>query len=193
VRRAALPWLIAVPTIVVSTETAHVLAYRLVFRDADLRLAFLTATGHGYAHWLPLALAAAAACALVGAAAAAVDTARGRGVGRVPPFAFALLPPLAFALQELLELSLHTGSIAWQACVEPTFLPGLALQLPFALLAYVAARLLLRAAVRLGRALARPLAARLVRPSASFRRQPAPRVPLAYGLAQRAPPRAVGI
>jgi hypothetical protein len=122
-----------------------------------------------------------------------VDTARGQGVGRVPPFAFALLPPLAFALQELLELSLHTGSIAWQACVEPTFLPGLALQLPFALLAYVAARLLLRAAVRLGRALARPRGARAVPTLRRSCNRVATSLQPGCSSSPRAPPRAVGI
>jgi hypothetical protein len=92
----------------------------------------------------------------------------------------------------VLELSLHTGTLGWHAAAEPTFLPGLALQLPFALLAFLAARLLLRAAVRLGRLLAdapRPQAA------ASFphccnrvatRLQPGCR-------SGRAPPLAVGI
>ena len=64
------------------------------------------------------------------------------------------MPPLAFALQELLELSLHTGTFAWRAALAPTFLPGLLLQLPCAVLMYVAARLLLRAAERIGLALA---------------------------------------
>jgi hypothetical protein len=38
--------------------------------------------------------------------------------------------------------------------LAPTFLPGLLLQLPLALAAYVAARLLLKTAERVGRALA---------------------------------------
>jgi hypothetical protein len=193
VKRTALPWLLALPTIVAGTEAAHVLAYRLVFADADLRLAFLAATGHGYAHWLPLALAAAAACALVGVGAAAADTARGRRVGTLPPLAFAVLPPLAFALQELLELSLHTGGVAWHAFAEPTFLPGLALQLPFALLAYLAARVLLGAAVRLGRALARPRVARTTAARHDVCNQIAPKVQSDCGLSPRAPPLAAGI
>jgi hypothetical protein len=193
VRRAVLPWLLALPTIVAGTEAAHALAYRLVYDNADLRVAFLAATGHGYAHWLPLALATGAACALVGVAAAAADTARGRHVGRLSPLAFAALPPLAFALQELLELSLHTGGVAWHAFAEPTFLPGLALQLPFALLAYLAARLLLGAAVRLGRALARPRVTRapaLLRPLCN---RVATRLQPGCSSSPRAPPLAAGI
>jgi hypothetical protein len=145
------------------SEAAHALAYRLVFPQADLRDAALAATGHGYTAWLPLVLSLAGAVALAGAGAAALDVARGRRVHELGPRAFAVLPPLAFVLQELLELSLHTGSVAWHVFAAPTFLPGLALQLPFALIAFFAARLLLRAAVRLGRLLApmrrpRPLA-----------------------------------
>lgn len=153
--RRRLAWLVAVPSMLAGTEAAHALAYRIVFPQSHVRVAALAVTGHGYLAWLPLVLALAGAASLVGLGTAALDAARGRTVGAVPTVAFALLPPLAFALQELLELSLHTGTFAWHAVAEPTFLPGLALQLPFALLAYLAARLLLRAAVRLGRLLAR--------------------------------------
>jgi hypothetical protein len=151
--RRRLTWLVALPTILAGTQAAHGLAYRLVFPDASLRLHVLAATGHGYLAWLPLVLGLAGALGVVGLAAAVADTARGRSVGKLPPAAFACLPPLAFVLQEVLELSLHTGTIGWHAFAEPTFLPGLALQLPFALLAYVAARLLLKAAVRIGQML----------------------------------------
>ena len=139
----------------VGVEAAHALAYRVVFPEASLRGAVLTATGHAYAAWLPLVLALGAAVAIVGLAAAVADVVRGGAVRELGAGAFAALPPLAFALQELLELSLHTGHIAWHAFVAPTFLPGLALQLPFALLAFVVTRLLLRTAVKVGRWLAR--------------------------------------
>jgi hypothetical protein len=190
--RRRLTWLVALPAMLAGTQAAHAVAYRLVFPDSSLRLHMLGASGHGYLNWLPLVLALAGAIGVVGLGAAVADTARGREVGSLPPVAFAVLPPLAFVLQEVLELSLHTGTLGWHAAAEPTFLPGLALQLPFALLAFLAARLLLRAAVRLGRLLAdapRPQAA------ASFphccnrvatRLQPGCR-------SGRAPPLAVGI
>lgn len=153
--RRRLAWLAALPAMLAGTEAAHALAYRLVFPQADIRVHVLALTGHGYLAWLPLVLGATGAAAVLGLASAVGDAARGRPVRALPAWCFGLLPPCAFALQELLELSLHTGTFAWHAFAEPTFLPGLALQLPFALLAYVCARLLLRAAVRLGRALAR--------------------------------------
>ncbi len=80
-------------------------------------------------------------------------------VRHAPAWAFGLVPPAGFALQELLELSLHTGTFGWRAILAPTFLPGLLLQLPFGLAAYVAARLLLRAAEHVGRAFAPSLRA----------------------------------
>ena len=111
-------------------------------------------------------------------AVTAFDAARGRPVRDVPAWAFALLPPVGFAIQELLELSLHTGTFGWRAVLAPTFLPGLLLQLPFALAAYVAARLLLRAAGHVGRALAPPVGAPAAaelgarRPAVAARRPP---------------------
>ena len=76
-----------------------------------------------------------------------------------------------FVAQEVLELSLRTGTFGWRALLAPTFIPGLALQLPIALAAYIAVRLLLRTAERVGSALSRPrsirLAPQLVMPPAA--------------------------
>lgn len=156
-RRSA-AWLAAAPLMLGGSELAHAVAYRLVYPQAHVRVLAMLATGHAYFSRLPLALAAAGACLAVSLALTAADAARGRPVRPLPAWAFALLPPLAFALQETLELSLHTGTFAWRAALAPTFVPGLFLQLPFALLTYLVARFLLRAAERIGRALARPVA-----------------------------------
>jgi hypothetical protein len=133
-------------------EAAHALAYRLVYPQLDARV--LLATGHAYLAWLPLLLGLSGALALVALIAAGIDAAHGRSPRDLPAWAFAVVPPVAFVLQEVLELSLHLGTFGWRAVLAPTFLPGLGLQLPLALLAYVAARFLLRTAERLGRALA---------------------------------------
>jgi len=154
--RRRLAWLVTVPLLLAGSQAAHVLAYRWVYPEAHVRLRMLLATGHAYMSRLPLALGGAGAVALVALTAAALDAARGRPVRDLPAWAFAFLPPVAFALQEFLELSLHLGRPAWQVVAAPTFVPGLALQLPFALLAYLAARLLLRTAELVGRALAAP-------------------------------------
>jgi hypothetical protein len=152
-------WGLALPLALVGSQAAHALAYALVYPQAGTRTLTLFATGHAYLSWLPLAFAGAGAAAAVSLSVTALDTARGRPARHVPAWAFGLVPPAGFALQELLELSLHTGTFGWRAILAPTFLPGLLLQLPFALAAYVAASLLLRAAEHVGRSLAPSLPA----------------------------------
>jgi hypothetical protein len=184
---------VALPAMLAGTEAAHGLAYRLVFPQAALRFHVLASTGHGYLAWLPLVLALAGAAGALGIGAAVLDTVRGRRVHELPPAAFALLPPLAFTLQELLELSLRTGTFGWHALAAPTFLPGLALQLPFALAAYAGARLLLRAAVRLGRALTSSPPARRDSGFSTLCNQAASGLQSHCTRSSRAPPLAVGI
>ena len=150
--RRSLAWALTLPLVLAGTQAAHALAYDLVYPQAHERI--LLSTGHGYLTWLPLALGLGGAVALAALCVAAADAARGRPERALPAWGFALLPPAAFAIQEVLELSLHTGAFDARAVLAPTFLPGLLLQLPLALAAYVAARLLLRTAERVGRALA---------------------------------------
>jgi hypothetical protein len=59
---------------------------------------------------------------------------------------FALLAPAAFVVQEHLETLLHTGAAPFGTVLQPTFLPGLLLQIPFALAGYAIARALVRLA-----------------------------------------------
>ena len=194
--RRCVAWLVAVPLMLGGSEIAHALAFRIAYPDVPVRMRALLATGHGYDRWLPLAFGCAAAIVALSLLVAAADASRGRAARGLPAWAFALLPPLAFTVQEHLELLLHTGVFPWHEVARPTFLPGLALQLPFALLAYLAARLLLRTAERVGRAVARlaPPRPRLVAvvfpaPAAAPR---LPRRPLiSRGLAKRGPPLAV--
>lgn len=155
-RRGA-AWLAAVPLLFGGSQLAHALAYRIAYPQAHVRVLHMLATGHSYFTRMPLLLAAGGACVLLSLVVTAADAARGRAPRALPAWGFALLPPLAFALQETLELSLHTGAFAWRALLAPTFVPGLLLQLPFALLMYLVARVLLRTAERIGRALARAL------------------------------------
>ena len=153
--RRSLAWLVAVPLMLAGSQVAHVLAYRIVYPQASVRLQALVETGHGYMSALPLVLGAASAVVLLSLVATVVDVARGRGVRPLPPWAFALLPVAGFAVQEYVERWLSWGFFPWPAALQPTFAIGIALQLPFGALAYVAARLLLRTARRLGRRLSR--------------------------------------
>jgi hypothetical protein len=194
--RRSLTWLVAVPLLVAGSQAAHVLTYRLVYPGTSIRVHALALSGHGYLDRLPLALGVGLAIALVALVVAVLDASRGRQARALPAWAFGVLAPLAFALQEILELSLHSGTFAWHAVAAPTFLPGLALQLPFALLAWLAARLLLQAAGRAGRALtSRPptggvVSLLLLAPLGAT----LPRArPLASRLAKRGPPLPVGV
>jgi hypothetical protein len=151
--RRSLAWLVAVPLMIAGSQVAHVLAYWIVYPEASVRVHALVETGHGYMSALPLVLGVAGAVVALSLAASVADAARGRGVRALPPWAFALLPVVGFALQEYIERWLAWGFVPWSAALQPTFLIGVALQLPFGVLAYLAARLLLRTAKRLGRRL----------------------------------------
>jgi hypothetical protein len=191
--RRGLAWLISLPLILAGSQVAHVLAYRWVYPDAHVRLAALVRTGHGYLSLLPFALGAAGSVTLLSLAVSAADAARGRRGRPLPPWAFALLPLAAFTVQEHLERWLYSGVVPWHEVAAPTFLPGLALQLPFGALAYLAARLLLRAAERLGRALAAASPPRRRPASPTLAAPVLVPVPLRWplisrGLAKRGPP-----
>jgi hypothetical protein len=192
--RRGLVWLSALPLMLAGSQVAHVLVYRWVYPSSQLRFHVLLSSGHGYMEKLPVLFALAGAVVFVSLAAGVLDVVRGRGVGRLPAWAFALLPPATFVLQEVLERSLHTGTFFWQAIEAPTFLPGLALQVPFALAAYVVARLLLRTVSLVGRILGgrRPSLGprRVAMPGFAPRSVRVPRPsPLAGTAAGRAPPR----
>jgi hypothetical protein len=195
--RRGLAWLISVPLILAGSQVAHTLAYRWAYPDAHVRLAALVRTGHGYLSLLPFALGVVAAATALALVFSAAGAARGRGGRPLPPWAFALLPLVAFTVQEHLERWLYSGVVPWHEAAAPTFLPGLLLQLPFGGAAYLAARLLLRAAERVGRALApqappRPvLVPRAMRAPAPAPELPRPRL-ISRGLAKRGPPLLLG-
>src|SRR3954453_5054984 len=190
--RRRVAWGVALPLALAGTQAAHALAYVLVYPQASLRGAALAAAGHSYLTWLPAVLAGAGACALLSLGGAVVSAARGRTGHAAPAWGPALLAPTVFCLQETLELSLHTGTFGWRAVLAPTFLPGLALQLPFALAAYLVARALLRAPRGLGLAFARPPVA-LGSPVFSLHARPSFVRTLLCSVAPRGPPRVVGI
>jgi hypothetical protein len=188
-----LAWLLALPLAIAGSQAAHAASYALVEPHAHARADLLAETGHGYLEHVPLLLAACLAAAVLGAVweAAARLRAPHAGAGALP---YALLPPLAFTLQEHLERLAETGTFPLAAALEPTFLAGLALQAPFALAAWLAARVLLRTATRVVRRLAAVLTPRRragtpvpPAPAAADRIDP-PRALLRGALAGRAPP-----
>jgi hypothetical protein len=147
-RRTA-AWLLSLPLMVVGTQVAHVLAYDLVYPSAHVRLSALLASGHGYmvgTHgYLPMLLGIAGALDLVAVGWVFAGSLRRSLQRPVPAWTFALLPLLCYALQELIERWLAGSSVPWWMVLQPTFRVGLALQLPFALAAFLLARVLLRA------------------------------------------------
>jgi hypothetical protein len=161
-RRAA-AWLLSLPLMIAGTQVAHVLAYRWVYPNAHIRLIELLATGHGYmvgTHgYLPLVLGIVGAVDLVAAGWVFAGSLRRSMRRPVPAVAFALMPVLCFTLQEFLERWLAGAPFPWLMVLQPTFRIGLALQLPFAVLAFLAARLLLRTADSAARSAGRRRAA----------------------------------
>lgn len=153
--RRSLVWLVAIPLMLAGSQVAHVLAYRIVYPQAQVRLRALIETGHGYMSALPLVLGVAGGVVLLSLVATGFDAARGRGVRAVPPWVFALLPVVGFGFQEYVERWLAWGFVPWNAATDPTFVIGILLQLPFGALAYLSARWLLRTAKRLGIRLSR--------------------------------------
>jgi hypothetical protein len=181
--------LVTIPIAGTGLLAAHALAYRLTTASAHDEHRLLDATGHAYLENGRMILVAAGAALL---AAGLVLTAR-TGAARTArlPASLAAAPPLAFALQEHLERLTHDGTFPADLVTDRTFLLGLALQIPFALLAHAIARLLVRAADRLGVVLRSPVrltptsAPAALPPGSPDRRVTAP---LARRAAGRAPP-----
>ena len=159
------PWLVSIPFMAMGCLAAHSLAYHLVSTPRER---------HGYLAFAPLFLGLLGGLAIVGALR--------RGRTHSPAF-FALLPPLAFVVQE------HVERLQLVA-TEPAFLVGLALQLPFALAALVAARAFIGLADLVAEVLAaRPRPRRAPAPPAPSVVFAAPHVQLVSGpRSSRAPP-----
>ena len=123
--RRLLAWALVTPLAAAGVLAAHAVAYRLTGAEAR--------SLHAYLDHAPQVVAVLASLGLVGLAVQQ----RSR---RPPVLAFAVLAPVGFACQEHVERLVHTGDLPW-LLTTPTFLVGLLLQLPVALLcAWVARR-----------------------------------------------------
>jgi hypothetical protein len=182
-------WLVAVPLVLGGAQLAHAVDYWLIAPDPHGRAELLAGTGHGYFAYLPFIVALFGGLLVAGVVAVSRDVARGNTAVALDRWPLALLPLFTFVLQEHLERLLHDGAFPWHAVAEPTFALGLSLQIPFAIAAYVVARLLLRVAEAIG--LGRPPARRWPR-ALSLPSQlpvdPAPAAPLVAGHPVRGPP-----
>ena len=169
-------WLLSLRLLAIAWLSAHALAYELIPVEQH---------GHGYLAQAPLFLTLCAATASLALAARMA----GRHGRALPSWPAGLLPLLGFALQEHLERGLALGAVPWATALEPVFLLGLALQLPFALAALLVARALTAVADAIApRSLPRPrrgLQLAVPRPPVA---KVAAAAVLARGWAGRAPP-----
>jgi hypothetical protein len=157
IRRSA-PCVIAVPLAVASWLGAHCIAYWLVAPGAEEHMGLHADHGHAWLGYTPSLAIWALALVVAGLVLCVGDGLRGRRPSGPPVRLFALLPPGGFVVQEHLERLIGTGSVPTDLIGEPTFLVGLALQLPFALAALLLTRALYTIAFGLGRTIARALA-----------------------------------
>jgi hypothetical protein len=188
--RHRLTWLSVAPLMLAGMLAGHTLGYRLAINDPHARADALAHSGHGYFSYVPFALAVCLGVLLVGLVLQALSAFHGEPHQPATSPLIVLLPPVAFVAQELIERFLHTGQVPWTTVIQPAFLIGLALQLPFALAALLLAWALDSAARAIGDALAAlPRPAFQVPVPIPVRVLGAPRVRgLARGYGERAPP-----
>jgi hypothetical protein len=154
-KRAA--WLIPLPLVVTSWLGAHCLAYWLVSPSGGEHMGLHADRGHAYLGYTPAIALWGVALLVAGLLLCVGEGLRGGRPSRPPVRLFVLLPPLGFALQEHLERLIGTGGIPADLVLEPTFIAGMALQLPFALAALLVAHALNTIGFGIGRVLARKL------------------------------------
>ena len=150
-------WLLLLPLAGMGWLAGHWLACMVVARDVHDGAQHHVDAGHGYlVVAAPLMIACAGTVLLAGIALAIGDGLRGRARSHLPGWRIALVPPLGFAVQEHVEWLIASDAPVYVAALEPTFLVGMALQLPIALGALLAARAVLALGHEVGRALAAP-------------------------------------
>jgi len=140
-------WLLTTPLIVGGCEGAHALLGRIMLVDRGRDPELFERGGYG-SSLVPLLMAIVAALVLVGFATLVVrrSSAEPR---RVATWVFVVLPVAGFALQEQFEYALAHGGPSPAIFASGSFLAGVAIQSPIAVLACVVARVLFRAAVLL--------------------------------------------
>jgi hypothetical protein len=119
VRRRAIAWLLVTPLAAAGILATHALAYRLTGTSPG--------PTHEYLAHVPQVVAVLVSLALVGLAV------QDRSLSRLSAWWVAPLAPVGFTCQEHVERLVHTGEVPF-LLTSPSFLVGLALQLPVALL-----------------------------------------------------------
>jgi hypothetical protein len=128
--RRTLAWLLVTPIAAAGVLAAHAAAYALTRTDPGPE--------HDYLAHAPQVIGLLATLGLLGLAV------QERSLRPRSPWWFAPAAPLGFVCQEHLERVIHTGELPW-LLTTPSFLVGLALQLPVAVACVVIVRRLLGA------------------------------------------------
>ena len=118
VRRRLLAWILVTPVAAAGVLATHALAYRITGTHPG--------PVHEYLAHVPQVVFVLASLALVGLAC------QERSLSRFSAWWVAPLAPLGFATQEHVERLVHTGQLPF-LLMSPTFVLGLALQVPVAL------------------------------------------------------------
>ena len=187
-----LAWLLAFALTVAGWVSAHEVAYRLALPHPHGSGSDIAHTRHVYLAYASLLVVLCLLVALLCMAGLVARPHALRAPSRRLLLLFVLLPPIAFALQEVTESLLTTGVFSAGAALEPTFLVGVFLQVPFALAALVVARALFAFALALAQTVEGARRPRLV--SLDLSVPPVvdgwrPRLPaLAFGYGERGPP-----
>jgi hypothetical protein len=132
-------WLFVLPLLVAGCESAHALLDRLA--PASYKGAELFEASGGGSELIPLLAALGVGVILLAITAGLFARSRTRPICW---WVVAALPVLAFAIQEHVEYAVGRHTLPLAVASHSMFFLGVALQLPFAAAAYVAARLLLR-------------------------------------------------
>jgi hypothetical protein len=148
-------WLVMLPLVGAGTEGAASLLD--AFAPKRYETVELFSRSNASHDLLPLAAALGAAVLLCAMCSLATSAPAAR---RFPRLVFACLPPFAFALQEHIEYVLGHGHVPWTLIIHPIFAVGLLLQIPFAVAAYLLARLLMKVAVAIADRSSTPCVAR---------------------------------
>jgi hypothetical protein len=185
--QARLTWLLVVAPSLLGVVAGHAIYERLLGRTQSPGELLASERGAG----LGLVAAVAAVAIVVGLCARARRTTAGLASFEPSRLQVAVLPLVVFALQEHVESGL-AGRPWWNTTASASFSAGLALQLPFAALAYALGGALRRAADALARLGPRPRVVTTRRPSQPRPRQAPPvRLPAFTLPCKRGPPIAV--
>jgi hypothetical protein len=186
--RRRLPWLLSLPLMMTGSLTAHVVGRLISSVDTLERAEVHESTP---LRLLPI-VAAFTSMAMVVGLAWLWSRARRRPWLGVSAIWFLIAPPVAYAAGEWAERLLHGTGPALHEAHDANIALGLALQVPFALLAYVVARTLFAVARRVVSALRRwspaPGLRDACRPILSRRRAPLRRSLHAVARSVRGPP-----